>query len=282
MKRIIKLTTILFIGFLVFLTGQTAAEHLQIRREIKSFTNKGVLQTDISTDKIKYYKVSRETYYPNELIRPSFYNDQLDQPGSQGDIFLTQQAPYPTLPGLYEFVSFYFGGHAAYIGEDNIIYDIAGYPSADESWFKVFFKGGKYTTVSAGNNYWLNSEFWKPTEGNYRHFGSYYRKEYFGVRVKGATVDDINKVTNFMKHLADIEAQYNFQYIINRKNRYYCTDMMERGYASIKTDAGKPKYNLNNDGVAVTVNDIILSKDTYLSFYVKTDKNDVKHIYYIG
>lgn len=281
MKRILKLIVILFVGFLVFLTGQTLREHIMIKQEIKKFTKQGVLQEDISTDLIKYYKVSRETYYPDELMRDPFYNGDLESPGAEGDIFVTQQAPYPTLPGLYEFVTFYFGGHAAYIGADNIIYDIAGYPEVGETFLGVFFKGGKSTIVSDSYNYWLDPDFHRPDEGNYRHFGSYYRKEFFGFRVKGVTEEDINHTSAYMQHLVDIKAQYNFQYIINRKNRYYCTDMMERAYASITKSDGKPKYNLNNDGVAVTVNDLILSKDTYLSFYVKTDKDNVKHIYYI-
>ncbi|MGI6360096.1 MAG: hypothetical protein ACOX02_03555 [Acholeplasmatales bacterium] len=282
MKKIIKLVIVLFIGFLIFLTGQTVAEHINVRQKVRNFTKLGVLQNDISTDKIKFYKVSRETYYPNEYYRDAFYNNSLVDPGAEGDILLTQQAPYPTLPGIYEFVSFYFGGHAAYVGSDNIIYDIAGYPSAGETFLGVYFNGGKSTIVSDNYNYWLDSTYNKETEANYKYFGGYYRKEFFGIRVKGVTKEEVAEVTKFMKHLDEIKAQYNFQYIFNKKDRYYCTDMMERAYNSITNSDGKSKYNLNNDGVAVTVNDMLLSKDVYISFYVRTDKNNVKHIYYIG
>ncbi len=281
MKRIFKLIAILFVGFLLFLTGQTVSEHIKIRQDIREFTKKAVLQTEISTDTIKYYKVSRETYYPNELYREPFYNGDLTQPGSAGDIFVTQQAPYPNWPGIYDIVTFYFGGHAAYVGEDNIIYDIAGYPEADESFLKVLFKGGRSTHVSDGYNYWLDANFYRPDEPHYRYFGSYYRSEYFGLRVKDVTNEDIDQVSAYMKHLADVKAQYNFLYILNNKNKYYCTDMMSRGYGSITNSDGKPKYNLNNDGVAVTINDLILSKHTYISFYVRTDRDGTKHIYYI-
>lgn len=271
----------MFIGFITFLTGQTAAEHVKIKQDIKAFTSLGVLQTDISTEKMNYYKVSRETYYPEELYKSPFYNGDLSNPGAVGDIFVTQQAPYPNWPGIYDIVTFYFGGHAAYVGEDNIIYDIAGYPDADESFLKVLFKGGRNTIVSSGSNYWLFPNFNRPDDPNYRYFGSYYRSEFFGLRVKGVTEEDINAVSAFMKHLADVEAQYNFLYIVNTANRYYCADMMSRGYGSITNSDGKIKYDLNNDGVAVTINDLILSKDTYISFYVRTDKDGTKHIYYI-
>lgn len=281
MKRILKTAIILFIGFIIFLTGQTVAEHIKIRQKVRNFTKLGVLQEDISTDKIKFYKVSRETYCPDEYYRDAFYNGELTEPGAEGDIFLSQQAPYPTLPGIYEFVSFYFGGHAAYVGPDNIIYDIAGYPTVGETLLGVYFKGGKETVVSGSYNYWLDPTYTNESEGNYRYFGSYYRKEFFGIRVKGVSEEEVAEVTKFMEHLDEIKAQYNFQYIFNKKNRYYCTDMMERAYNSITNSDGNRKYNLNNDWVAVTVNDLLLSKDIYFSFYVKTDENDVKHIYYV-
>lgn len=282
MKKILKWVLILFIGFLTFLTGQTAAEHLKIRKEIKNFTSVAIYQEEMSTDEIKYYKVSRETYYPDELYREAFYNGRFDQPGAPGDILLTQSAPYPSLAGLYEVVTFYFGGHAAYMGEDNLIYDIAGYPTVNETFLEVFFKGGDATIVSSGYNYWLDKNYNNPSEANYRYFGSYYRKEFLGLRIKGVTAEDIEQTNDYMLHLEEIKAQYNFQYIIRRQNRYYCTDMMSRAYGSITISDGNKKYNLNQDGVAVTVNDLILSKDTYISFYVKTDSQDVKHIYFIG
>jgi hypothetical protein len=281
MKKIIKFIVVLFIGFLTFLTGQTMAEHIKIKQKVKNFTNLGILQDDISTDKIKFYKVSRETYYPNEYKRDAFYNNSLVDPGVEGDIMLTQQAPYPTLPGIYEFVTFYFGGHAAYIGPNNTVYDIAGYPSIGETFIGVYFKGGRDTVVSTSYNYWLEPTYNDEDDANYKYFGNYYRKEFFGIRIKGVTKEEVARVTEYMEHLDEIKAQYNFQYIFNKKDRYYCTDMVERAYNSITNSDGKPKYNLNNDWVVVTVNDLLLSNDTYLSFYVKTDKNDVKHIYYI-
>jgi|LSQX01.3.fsa_nt_gb hypothetical protein len=281
MKRIIKKVLILFLGFLIFLTGQTAAETVKVKREIKSFMKKGVLQEDISTEEIKYYKVSRETYYPDEYYRDAFYDGDLQKAGAEGDLFVTRQAPIPDVPLVYDFVSFYFGGHAAYVGKDNILYDINGFPSGDETWLKVIFKGGVNTHISSTSNNWLNPNYRQPGEPSYKTFGSYYRKEWIGLRIKGINQEEIDQVSEFMVHLAEIEAQYNYAFIFFTKNKYYCTDMMSRAFATIINNDGKPKYNLNRDGVAVTVNDLILSKDTYISYYVWTDKNNVKHIYYI-
>lgn len=285
MKRLIwkgvKTLLILFMGFLLFLTGQTAAEWVKAQQDIKSFTSKGVLREDISTDTIKYYQVSRETYFPDEFERSPFYNGDLKYPGAEGDVLVTRQSPFANKPGIYDFVTFYFGGHAAYIGEDNILFETAGIPRLGESWFKIIFKGSDSTVASTSSNYWLNPNFRNDNDPTYSAFGSYYRKEFIGLRVKGITSDEIKEVNDFMNHTVDIEAQYNFFFIFNTQNRYYCTDLVSRGFDTITNSNGNQKYNLNSDLVATTVNDLILSNDTYISFYVKTDKNNVKHIYFI-
>lgn len=284
LKRIIKISLVLFLGFLVFLTGQTFAETAKINKEIKTFMDKGVYQPHLSEEgTIKFYKVSRETYYPNELKREPFFNGDLTKPGASGDILVTRQSPIPTYPGFYEFVSFYFGGHAAYIGENNNIYETFGFPNYDETLLDVIINGGDSTFVQVEHsNYWLDPNYRDDNSPDYIKFGNYYRKEWIGLRVKGVTDDEISQVTSYMDELVEKEAQYNHLYIFNTKNKYYCTDMMSRAYATITNSNGDSKYNLNKDGVVTTVNDLILSSDTYISYYVKTDKSNVKHVYYIG
>ncbi|MCK9493019.1 MAG: hypothetical protein M0Q00_01480 [Acholeplasmataceae bacterium] len=285
MKRLIwkgvKTLLILFMGFLLFLTGQTAAEWVKVQQEIKTFTSKGVLREDISTDTIKYYQVSRETYYPDEFERSAFYNNDLKYPGAEGDVLVTRQSPFANKPGIYDFVTFYFGGHAAYIGEDNTLFETSGIISSGDGFFKILFQGSDSTTASTSSNYWLNPNYRNDKDPTYNAFGTYYRKEFVGLRIKGITSDEIKEVNEFMNHVVDIQAQYNFFFVFRTQNRYYCTDLISRGFETITNSNGIQKYNLNTDLVATTVNDLILSEDTYISFYVKTDKNDVKHIYFI-
>lgn len=284
LKRIILFSLLLFLGFLTFLTGQTFAETLKINAEIKDFMNKGVYQPHLGEEGIiQFYKVSRETYYENEFEREPFFEGDLTKPGAKGDILVTRQAPLPTYPGIYEFVSFYFGGHAAYIGENNNIYETFGFPNYDETLLDVIINGGDSTYVQIeSSNYWLDPNFRDENSSDYLKFGNYYRKEWIGLRVKGVTNDEIDQVTGYMDELVRKEAQYNHLFIFNTKNKYYCTDMMSRAYATITNSNGESKYNLNKDGVVTTVNDLILSSDTYISYYVRTDKNNVKHVYYIG
>ena len=285
MKRLIwkgvKTLLILFTGFLLFLTGQTAAEWVKVQQEIKTFTSKGALREDISTDTIKYYQVSRETYYPDEFEREPFYNNDLKYPGAEGDILVTRQSPFANKPGIYDFVTFYFGGHAAYVGEDNTLYETSGIIGSGSNLFKTLFQGSDSTIASTSSNYWLNPNFRNDKDPTYNAFGTYYRKEFIGLRVKGITSDEIKEVNEFMNHVVDIEAQYNFFFVFRTQNRYYCTDLISRGFDTITYSNGNQKYNLNSDLVVTTVNDLILSDDTYISFYVRTDKNNVKHIYFI-
>lgn len=284
-KRIIKTLSILFLGYLAFLTGQTVAEKIKIKVEIKRFIEKGVYETKIETENgvIKFYKVPRETYYQNELEREPFFEDDYFLPGSEGDIFVTSQSPFPTMPGIYELVSFYFGGHASYIGKNNSIYEIFGFIDQDESFLDVILNGGRNTFVNIKSiNYWLNPFHRDEHSQSFLRFGYFYRSEWIGLRVKGVTNEEINSVTSFMNYLVETKAQYNHLYIFGKKNKYYCTDMMSRAYSTIIYSNGEPKYNLNMDGFLTTVNDLILSNDTYISYYVKTDKKGITHVYYVG
>lgn len=285
MKRILKLFGFAVVGFFVFLTGQTIGEHIAINREIRQFVQRGVLDEVHSTDSIKYHKVSRETYYPNELIRAPFFNDNYLTPGDAGDIFVTQQSPLVGYPGVHGFVTFFFGGHAAVVDESNHIFETIGIPNEDEKLLDVMFNGGRNTHVMGGiNNYWLDP-IHRTVDNNdpsFRAFGTYYRNKWIGLRLKGITQADIDNTLLFLEDLDNRKVQYNFWFVLNTKDRYYCTDMVSRAFESLQTADGKQKYNLNRDLVAVTVNDLVLSKDTYISYYVTTDKKDVKHVYYIG
>lgn len=283
MKKILLRVLILIAGFFIFLTGQTVGEYILINKDIKAFMEKGVLQESISTDTVKYYKVSRETYYPDEYARDAFYQGNLNKPGAMGDIFVTQTSPLAMYPGVHQFVSFYFGGHAAYVDEDNLLFETIGIPNSDEKLLDVMFNGGRNTHVMDNvRNYWLSPNHRDETDPGFAAYGTYYRKEWIGLRVKGATLEDNQAVVDHLRSLAEQKAQYNFFFVLNTKNRYYCTDLVTRAIEKIDDIDGTQKFDFNKDGFAVTINDMILSKDTYISFYVRTDKNDVKHVYYIG
>lgn len=282
MKKVFKYIFAIIAGFISFQFGLTIYETISINKEIKSFIAKAVLNEDISTNEIKYYEVSRETYYPEEFERIAFFDNDLEKPGAEGDVFVTTKTPFSYLAGIYEVTSFFFGGHAAYVGPNNEIFQTVGFLNRNEYLIKAIFKGGEETHAHISENYWLKPDFHDEKEENYKKFGSYYRKEWIGLRVKGVTKEEINQVTEIMFQLEQDKVQYNFLFTSLIKSKYYCTDMMSRPYGTITYSNGEQKYNLNMDGLAVTVNDLITSKDTYIAYYVRTDKYNVKHIYYIN
>ena len=67
------------------------------------------------------------------------------------------------------------------------------------------------------------------------------------------------------------------------QKKYYCTDLVSRAYQSALIDVKNQKTfsrSLNDDKFITTVNDLILSKDTYITIYVEIIEG-IPHIYYL-
>jgi hypothetical protein len=65
--------------------------------------------------------------------------------------------------------------------------------------------------------------------------------------------------------------------------KYYCTDFVSRAYQSVlvsEEDQGLYSNALNDDWFITSVYDILLSKDTFLTFYVEI-KDEIMHVYYL-
>ena len=107
--------------FILFFLSTTIAEYVEINREIQSFMERGTLVEVDELNKIKYYEVPRRN---GEIDKPSFTEydgDKYAFAGSYGDMFVTQESPFfhsPDIPLAYEFVSFWWGGHAAIVSDD--------------------------------------------------------------------------------------------------------------------------------------------------------------------
>ena len=66
----------------------------------------------------------------------------------------------------------------------------------------------------------------------------------------------------------------NYSFIFDTKNKSYCTDLVGKAYSEIGV-------NLNKDKLTTSVYDLLISSDTYISYYYCKDGNGVKHIYYL-
>ena len=254
-KKLLKVISLSLVVFILFFLTTTLAEYVVINNEIESFMERGKLvDTDI-INKIKYYEVPRKE---GEVDKPSFtsyYGDKYAFAGSYGDVLLTQESPFFgdfDIPLAYEFVSLWFGGHAAIISDE---FDEDGYPEIIEA--TALSKTPENNVVTKTWNYWLYQE---------------YRDNFIGIRVKGATTNDYKNYTNWAKD--QLGVPYNMSFIFNTDSSFYCSDLVSKGWA-------EQGYELNSDAIVTTINDIVSSDDTYIFFYKYTDrKTGYQHIYY--
>ena len=234
------------------------------------------------------HKVSRETYAELSDTRSVFYGSDRVYLGQKGDIFVSQKSPFPGIPVVHQWINFNFGGHAAIHNGNNRFIEAVGFPGPGETILDFIFHPGNQphnfsaTVNVTSSNYWLNPTFRYETDPDYKYYGNYYRNEFFGLRVKDVTPSQIDGAVNYANDKVDINL-YNFTFALDMTYKFYCTDLVSRAYQSVIVDEKDQKNfsrALNDDHFITSVNDIILSKDTYLAFYVEII-GGIVHIYYL-
>ena len=76
------------------------------------------------------------------------------------------------------------------------------------------------------------------------------------------------------KAMALVGEPYNYTFFFNTKEASYCTDIVGKAYSEIGVD-------LNKDKLTTSVYDLLISKDTYISYYYYMDSKGIKHFYYL-
>ena len=292
---ILKLTVLLILGTGVFTIGKAVTKDLLVRSEIKEFKNKAIFEYEENYEyqinvfqTRRYYKVPRETSYEISDTRSVFYDESRKYLGQTGDIFLAQDSPFPNRFFIHQFISYYFGGHAAIKNENNQFIEAVGFPDSDETLWDIISHDGSLphdysvTVNKTSNNYFLNPRYRAEGSAFYDYFGSYYRKEFIGIRVKDITESQINDAVAYADNQVD-KSLYNFLFAADMEYKYYCTDLVARAYQDVMIpESEQSNYSkaLNDDGFITSVNDIILSEQTYISFYVEV-VDEIVHIYYL-
>lgn len=286
---------LLLLGAGIFTLGKAITKDILVNSEIRKFKNRAVFETEEIYEyqsglfqTRRYYKVPRETSFELSDERSAFYDDERKFLGQAGDIFLSQKSPFPTNPPIHLFISYYFGGHAAIKNESNGFIEAVGFPDEDETVLDIIRHPGNEphdfsVTVNRNTrNYWLNPNFRGSSSEDYEAFGSYYRKEFIGVRVKDITEDQITGAIAYADDKVD-KNLYNFLFFLDMDYKFYCTDLVSRAYQDVMVEPENQKNYakaLNDDRFITSVNDIVLSEDTYMIFYVEI-KDDIVHIYYL-
>ena len=174
---------LLFIFIIFILNG--IVENILIERKINNFKHEATLVSYDVENGIKYYCVSRETSNPSLNVI-----DGTNYIGSKGDILIRQSSPYPEIPVFHQLMTFFIGGHAAYVVDSKRTIEINGKNSDNK--------------VNYYNNTWFS------------------KKECIGVRLKDTLI--IDDVTENIEN--KIGEKYNYTFFLD--SGYYCTDLMSK------------------------------------------------------
>lgn len=294
-RTIFKVLLLLIIGAGVFTLGKAIAKDILVNSEIQKFKDRAIFeyeeeflyQVGVSQTR-RYYKVPRETLYELNDTRSVFYTNSRKYLGQTGDIFMSQESPFPDQFLIHQFISYYFGGHAAIKNGSNQFIEAVGFPDDDESLLDIIRHPGdephdfSVTVNRTSGNYFLNPNHRTEFNPFYDDFGTYYRKEIIGVRVKDITEEQINGAVEYADDKVD-KSLYNFLFFLDMNYKFYCTDLVSRAYQDVMVPKEEQKNYakaLNDDRFITSVNDIVLSDETYIAFYFEVI-DDVVHIYYL-
>ena len=294
-KRFLIVFLILAVSVFAYSMGIATYENIKVNKIINDFKARSVYENEETIEYYSgvyqtrvYHKVSRETSYELNDTRSVFTDDTRKLLGQKGDIFLSQQSPFPQTPIIHPWISYNFGGHAAIHNGNNRFIEAVGFPQADETILDFIFHPGNEphnfsaTVNVTSSNYWLNPNFRSEFSPDYKYYGNYYRPKFIGLRVKDVTQDQIDGAVAYANDKVDFNL-YNFTFAIDLEYKFYCTDLVSRAYQSVLIEPENQRNYaraLNDDRFVTTVNDMILSKDSYLTFYVEII-DEIIHIYYL-
>lgn len=249
MKKIIKIilicieTAVLFVVVGALSTAITKTIYSDIL--IEQFKKNAVLDEIESTPMVKIYKVPSQ-----EERECAQHNGTEYYPGNEGDILITLKSELE-IPFIHDFISFFAGGHAALVlGDYTDVYSVSE----------------MNTVESSGLNDDLNL-----ADSTSKVYWTQYKHPIIGLRVK-MTEEERKKVIS--RGMALIGDPYNYSFLFDTKNKAYCSDLVNKAFDSIGV-------NLNKDGFTTSVYDLLVSSETYISYYQYTDNSGVKHIYYL-
>jgi len=276
MKRALIIVAYVVMGGLIYSICIAGFEHFAINSLVEDFISQAVLQESISTNTIKYYAIP--TSNPDEL--EAFTNEQKTRIGQVGDIISLPGEPLPGIPLLSPFMGFQFGYHSAIFVENtptnNTIVESSGIGVSGIDILKSILVEDRFKNVDINNYPNKVSSYFFSQGGSSNPRVS----EFYGLRVKGATLEDRQVAAQYAIETYEKKSLYNYLFYLNTKSKYYCSDLVSRSYESIKDHQGLNKYDLNSDGFIVSNHDLVLANDTYLYMYFKI-KNQIAHVYYL-
>lgn len=252
MRKYIIITLILLRSILIFIalgavTTATVKNVYQVIL-VEQFKKDAVYQEEISTNKMKFYKIESDESLP---AFTNYYNYIL--PGAPGDILVSREAIVH--PIINPFISYFAGGHAAICLDDYSDFNISA--TTIDSIEATGLEPGDNTSKIFDRSYWGDNSVYD---------------EVIGLRVKMTEEERKEVISASCGLLGD---PYNFSFIFDLNNKSYCSDLVSKVFSKIGV-------NLNKDEFSTSVYDLVISSDTYISYYHRFDSKGVQHIYYLG
>ncbi len=240
--KVVMTSVLIILSLASILTVDATLENINVNSQIQKFMDNG---KEVATHgRFTFYEVIIE----EELRTPSIEFTSSGNPyvSTPGDIFVLRESLFTYLPMAAEFITFYFGGHAGIVYDEDTIIETTG--------MEVVSDQNKVIT-------YRNNILFRPE-----------KVETVGLRVK-ASDDEVKKAVDFSYNTVD--SLYNYSFIFGRKDKFYCTDLISRSFGQ---EAGLD-FKLDEDGIAVSCNDLIVSDDTFITYYMRYEGYD-KHLYY--
>ena len=253
MRKIIKMILIVFKSILIFIvigaTSTAVVKNVQKIVLVEQFKAKGVYQEELSTKSVKFYKIDS-----NESIPTFFKSGNEVIPGGPGDILVSTQATLIN-PFISGFISFFAGGHAAICMDEYSDFDIT--IEKEDSIEATGLEEGENLSEVFRRDYWAKDDPFT---------------EVIGLRVS-MTEEERNEILSLSASL--LGDPYNYSFLFDTTNKTYCSDLVSKVYKHIGV-------NLNKDDFTTSIYDLIVSSDSYISYYHYFDADGIKHIYYLG
>jgi|SRR5690554_922197 len=292
-KRLFKYIAIGFIILIAYFIGESTYENIKKNQIINTFKSRAYETYEVSQHGTTYFyhKIKRIHDYELNDTRNVFYDANKVNPGVKGDILITFESPFPYIPVIDQIYGYWLGGHTALVGDNNKIYQSTGIADSGQLdiglMFDVIMHRGYDETNKFGlsvqtvSNNWM-TPFRNESHPEYPYYGKFYRDEILTTRVKYENTDIRDQVIDAASNYAHDKVDrglYNYLFILDTSNKYYCTDLVTRAFGQVNKDLGTD-FNLDPDGFYPSMYDILLSDDVYITIYKET-KADGIHVYYL-
>lgn len=254
MKKIFRYTWIFLRSILILLAlwaiMNSSVKNIESTIKIEQFKSQGIYEPEKSSSFIKYYRVPVSD--PNEA--PAYHAEgNLVLPGSPGDVIVSLTSSI-NIPVIRDIISFYAGGHAALCTDDYCDY----FGSSNTSTIIEAPGVDDYPCPARVSSiyYWTTPNLFSSS---------------LVLRVK-MTDREKTEVLSYAQTI--VGDPYNYSFLFDTTNKSYCSDLVSKSFKKINK-------NLNKDSFSTTIQDLVISDETYITFY-QYFENDVRYIYYLG